>query len=91
VVKEALACNLPVISVDVGDVAERIRGIEGCYLALPNSDDLSAKLALVHSGGRRVAGRSKIWELSLERIARQLKRLYEDVLKEPERKREIDN
>ncbi len=32
VVKEALACNLPVVSVDVGDVQQRIGSIEGCYI-----------------------------------------------------------
>src|SRR5262249_3718279 len=33
IVKEALACDLPVVSVEVGDVGERIQEIEGCYLA----------------------------------------------------------
>ena len=32
IIKEALACNLPVVSVDVGDVRERISGISGCVL-----------------------------------------------------------
>ncbi|MEQ8361398.1 MAG: glycosyltransferase [Cyclobacteriaceae bacterium] len=31
-VKEALACNLPVVSVDVGDVKERISGLPNCYI-----------------------------------------------------------
>jgi glutamine amidotransferase len=35
VVKEALGCNRPVVSVDVGDVRERIQSIEGCFLAEP--------------------------------------------------------
>src|SRR5262245_34216207 len=30
VVKEALACNLPVVSVAVADVPERLRGLDGC-------------------------------------------------------------
>jgi len=30
IVKEALACNCPVVSVDVGDVRERIAAINGC-------------------------------------------------------------
>lgn len=32
VVKEALACKLPIVSFDVGDVAERISNVDGCYL-----------------------------------------------------------
>ena len=36
IIKEALACNRPVVSVDVGDVRERIRGVDGCFLARPD-------------------------------------------------------
>jgi glycosyltransferase involved in cell wall biosynthesis len=37
-VKEALACNLPVVSVAVGDVRERIGSIPGCIVC--NDDRL---------------------------------------------------
>ena len=80
VIKEALACNVPIVSVDVGDVSERIEGIEGCYLALPDSDDLAAKLHLVYAGPHRVAGREKIQELSLQRVAVRFKEFYRDLL-----------
>ncbi|MDH3710103.1 MAG: glycosyltransferase [Cyclobacteriaceae bacterium] len=43
VVKEALACNTPVISVDVGDVKERIQDIDGCYLCRNHSADEIAR------------------------------------------------
>ena len=42
--KEALACNLPVVSTDVGDVGEVIEGIEGCYIAEPDADDFAEKI-----------------------------------------------
>jgi glycosyltransferase involved in cell wall biosynthesis len=79
-VKEVLACNRPVVSVDVGDVRERIDGIEGCYLASPDASDLAAKLRLVHDGLRRVPGRLKLGELSLESVALRLKQFYEEIL-----------
>ena len=80
IIKEALACNLPVVSIDVGDVRERIQGVEGCYLALPDPSDLAAKLHLVHGGRRRVEGRVQMQELSLEQIGLLLKRFYIETL-----------
>ena len=79
IIKEALACDLAVVSVDVGDVAERIKGIKGCYLGLPEPGDLAAKLGMVHAGTRRVAGRVKVQELSLQRIALRLEDFYSEV------------
>jgi len=80
IIKEALACNLPVVSVDVGDVLERIDGIQGCYVASPEPSDLSAKLQMVHTCKHRVEGRVQMQELSLERIALRLKSFYDAVL-----------
>jgi len=82
IIKEALACNVPVVSVDVGDVGEQIQGIEGCHLALPTPDDLAPKLLLVHAALRRVAGRAKMQELSLERIALRLREFYSELLEQ---------
>jgi glycosyltransferase involved in cell wall biosynthesis len=79
IIKEALACDLPIVSVNVGDVNDRIRGIDGCYISASDPDSLSAKLLLVHSGPARVLGRSRIQDLSLTAVALRLKRLYEDL------------
>jgi len=79
VIKEALGCDVPIVSVDVGDVRERIQGVEGCYIALPTPADLAGKLAVVSAGERRVNGRASVQHLSLENIALCLKQFYADV------------
>lgn len=80
VIKEAMACNLPVVSVDVGDVGEVIGGTEGCFLCERTPDDLAAKLALALARGERTDGRGSIQRLSLESIADRLITEYESVL-----------
>lgn len=83
IVKEALACDVPVVSVDVGDVRERIQDVEGCYLALAEPAALAEKLAMVLSGTRRVAGRDQVRELSLEIVALRLIDFYQAILDPP--------
>jgi glycosyltransferase involved in cell wall biosynthesis len=80
IVKEALACNVPVVSVDVGDVRERIEGIAGCHIASADPADLAMKLREVHDGSRRVRSRSTVEHLSLTHVARQLRGFYEEIL-----------
>jgi len=78
-VKEALACNVPVVSVDVGDVRDRLSGIEGCFIAEPTPEDLAAKLAIVFEGSGRVEAREKLAELSLGSVADRLQDVYQVV------------
>lgn len=33
VIKEAMACNCPIVTIDVGDVNERLEGLDGCLVA----------------------------------------------------------
>lgn len=80
VIKESLACDVPVVSVDVGDVAERIEGIEGCFIAGAKPEDLADRLGRVWKGKRRVQGRSRISELSLERVSERLLSFYQETL-----------
>jgi len=77
VVKEALACGLPIVSVDVGDVAERIQTIEGCYLAHPDPADLADKLSLVRQRDKRLDCRVRLEEISVLNTAQRLKAFYE--------------
>ena len=79
IVKETLACHRPVVSVDVGDVRERIEGIPGCHLALADPADLAAKLRAVVDGPRRVDSAEAIEPLTLERVAHRVRAVYDAV------------
>lgn len=80
IVKEALACNRPVVAVDVGDVRERLDGVAGCHIAGANAEALAAKLRLVHGGAGYVDGRTRMWDLSNVRVAERLLEVYRAVL-----------
>ena len=75
-VKEAMACNLPVVSTRVGDVAELFGDAPGHYLADMTPEALADALALALDHGR-TNGRSQIEALSLPMIARRVLDVYE--------------
>lgn len=82
VVKEAMACDCPIVSVDVGDVAERIEGLEGCYIAERDSQDIASKLQQALSLKTRTKGRERIIELGLTNdiVAKKLIEIYKNIL-----------
>ena len=82
-VKEALACNVPVVSVDVGDVRARIEGIDGCFIADPTPDDLAAKLGRVFERETPIDARTKMSEISVERVAEKLREIYGTLTRRP--------
>ncbi len=83
VVKESLACQVPVVSVDVGDVAERIAGIEGCHLVGAEAEDIALRLLDVWRRKRRVDSANLIKTLSIGTIAERLKGFYGELLQSP--------
>lgn len=76
VVKEALACDVAVVSVDVGDARERLAGIEGCFVADATPEDIAAKLSAALAHGERVDGRERIRDLALDRTAARVMEIY---------------
>lgn len=75
-VKESLAVNLPVISVDVGDVAEWISGCEGNYLVPRTAQAIAEKLVEVCRRGGRTQGRERLAHSSIEDMARQVVEVF---------------
>lgn len=87
IVKEALACDRAVVSVDVGDVAERLEGIEGCTVAAASPEALARGLDVVRRRGGRVEGRRHVEDLSIERVGRRLLEVYRAVVPDATRER----
>jgi len=83
VIKEAMTCGCPIVSVDVGDVAERTEGVEGCFVVPsrePNDIAEALKKAIAFKG--RTKGRERIIEMRLanEQVAKRIIKIYEQIL-----------
>ena len=80
-VKEVMACGTPIVSVDVGDVSERVSNVDGCYVVpTRNPRDLADALEKAIIFGR-TTGRKKIMAdgLDNEHVARKLTEIYRKV------------
>lgn len=80
VVKEAMACNLPVVSTPVGDVPQVIGGTDGCYLCTQEPADIAQKLRRALERRERTRGRAAVQHLGLEAVARQVASVYRETL-----------
>jgi teichuronic acid biosynthesis glycosyltransferase TuaC len=93
VVKEAIVMGLPVVAVDVGDVAELLAGVEpSAVVAFPAEADatraraelverLALEAASVLSDGRRANGRQRCAWLALDATAARVEAVYRTVLR----------
>jgi glycosyltransferase involved in cell wall biosynthesis len=81
-IKEAMACNRPIVSTDVGDVKELIEGLPGCFIAKNNPEDLADKISQALDYNHSVGARQRIIDRGLEinEIARKIVAVYEQVL-----------
>lgn len=80
VVKEALCCDLPVVSVDAGDVAEWIGLTHGGAIAPRDPEALATALASALVPRRRVDGSALRRTLALPEIAARIVAVYRDAL-----------
>lgn len=79
VIKEAMACGCPIVSVDVGDVAERIAGLEGCLVAKSRDPkEIASLLKQALAFNRRTDGRERIIAMGLDnrQVAQKLLAIY---------------
>ena len=83
VIKEAMVCGCPIVSVDVGDVRERLTGLDGCYVALSRTPEELAKLLEKSVPFGRTNGREQLLAAGLDnaQIAEKLISIYTKVIK----------
>jgi len=80
IVKEALACNLPVVATDVGDMSERLEGVSPSRVVKRDVVEFSNALAEVLLDRRRSNGRNRIEIYSVPRVAQAIRSVYESTL-----------
>lgn len=84
VIKEAMACNCPIVTTEVGDVNERLANLEGCFVvqsqeSRAKSQDVAEAIEKALAFGKRTEGRKRILKdrLEISQIAQRIKELYE--------------
>jgi glycosyltransferase involved in cell wall biosynthesis len=80
IVKQAMSCNMPIVSTDVGDVRELIGGTDGCRICEPTVDAFVAALRPLLQTGSRTNGRAAMAHLDGPIIAQKLVSLYTALL-----------
>ena len=80
VIKEAMACNLPVVATRVGDIPQLIGGTDGCFLCSWDPREIADKLLLALRSPGRTMGRERMAGLELSNITAQIISLYREVL-----------
>lgn len=80
VVREALSCNTPIVSVPVGDVRRWLTGLEGTRIVERDPVMLGQALAEIITADIRPNGRSLVDQFSEESSCRSIIDVYETVL-----------
>ncbi len=82
VVKEAMACDRPLVSTDVGDVRELCAGVRGCFICSRDPEDMAEKIAeATRFDGREPGGRARILEreLTVQAVAERYIAVYQQI------------
>lgn len=80
VIKEAMACNRPIVSTPVGDVKETIGVTEGCFIADFDEQSFCFGIKRAFEFNRPTNGRQNIQHLDASKVALRLVETYENAI-----------
>ena len=81
--KEVMACGCPIVSVDVGDVAEQVDGLDGCYIAKTRKPEELADLLKKAIAFGKTKGHQHILDMRLDnvQVAERLIEIYGNIIR----------
>lgn len=81
--KEAMACNCPIVATDIADIKYLLGDIDGHYLCSFDAIDVANKLQKALEFGERTNGRKRIIELGFENkmVAQKIMTIYAQMVK----------
>jgi len=65
-IKEAMACNAPIVATDVGDIKSNLEGVDNCHVTDADPVPIASCLKKVLAKDERSNGRARIMELGLD-------------------------
>jgi glycosyltransferase involved in cell wall biosynthesis len=80
IVKQAMACNLPIVATDVGDVAQVVEGTEDCFVVEPDAHSFADRLWTILKTRRRTSGRDRVSQFEGALVAARVRDVYSEVL-----------
>ncbi|MFB6164763.1 MAG: glycosyltransferase family 4 protein [Haloarculaceae archaeon] len=82
-IKEALVCNVPVVSTDVGDVSGQLAGVSPAAVGRTDDELVDGLVSVLRANGRSNGRRKVERELSAERMGERILGVYEELVDEP--------
>ena len=85
IIKQAMACNLPIVATDVGDVRQVIGKTRDCFICPPDARKFASVMREILSRRPRTEGRTQVRHLNAESVSGKVMKVYEQVLQNREK------